>query len=164
MVFTFLMWCGQGHRQPEQTLVCSTRIVRLEVWRRCYQTARVSHSTPGKLPLPNPSWVEIPRRRSTAACCHGFGEERIGLGREGTDVHREELAVVIGSVPVSVAPRVPCAGPELHVRCKRVDHRRVRIAPAAASQSWVWTRWVPSKYRRMCSQLQVWFILWNWAW
>ena len=60
------------------------------------------------------------------------GEQRTGLGRDGTDVHREELGVVIGSVPVAPA-RVPRAGPELLVRSKRVDQRRVRPAPAAVA-------------------------------
>ena len=99
-----------------------------EVW-RCHQTPGVSHChpTPGKLQLPNPSWVKVPRRplfgRTLYRRVHSrrlHGGERTGLGRDGTGVQRVEVGVVPRGVPVAPAS-VPGAGPELLVRRERVS-------------------------------------------
>ena len=106
-----------------------------------HQTPGVSHShpTPGKLQLPNPSWVKVPRRplfgRTLYRRVHSrrlHGGERTGLGRDGTDVQRVEVGVVRRGVPAAPAS-VPGLGPELLVRRERVHHGCVRIAPLAVA-------------------------------
>ena len=96
----------------------------------------------GKLQLPSWAgklgcWLDILARRRPGVPRRGWGcmrspKRAASLGRDGADVHRKELSVMGAGVPVAPAP-VPRAGIELLVRRKRVDHRRVGIAPAAVA-------------------------------